>query len=149
MGLYWVSVDAIALSAATAKSVFELATSSTVRVRIVDLSIEFDGVTASAVPVKVEYGRFSAGVTTATSITPEKYDPADGASGTTCKHTTTVEGAGTADDIFFRRIPPTSGMYTQWPLGREPVLAVSTFFRIRLTAAAGVNATFNISWQEG
>lgn len=145
---YCMSVDAIALVAATAKSVAELGTSATVRIRIVEWSVTFDGVTASAIPVKVEVGRFSAAVTTATTFTIDKVDPADGTAGTVAKHSTTAEGAGTADDVKIFRVPPTGGYVMQYPLGREWVMALSTFWRIRLTAAAGVNATFHVTWEE-
>lgn len=148
MALYSMSVDAIALVAATAKSIGELASSATERLKIVEWSVTFDGVTATAVPVKVEVGRFSAAVTTATTFTVDKLDPADGAAGVTAKHSTTVEGAGTADDVLIYRIPPTGGFSIQYPLGREWVIAVSTFWRMRCTAPAGVNATFTVTWEE-
>lgn len=147
MALYVVSVDAVALAAATAKSVLELATPASDRAKIKEWWVDFDGVSGSAVPVKVEVGRFSAGVTTATSAS-EKLDPADGTPSVTAKHSTTVEGAGTADDIIFRRIPPTSGFHYIAPLGQEFVLAVSSFWRMRLTAAAIVNATVGVVWEE-
>jgi hypothetical protein len=148
MALYSMSVDGIALVAATAKSIAELGFSSTNRGRIVSWSVTFDGVTASAVPVKIEVGRFSAGVTTATTFTVDKLDPADGTQTVTAKHSTTTEGAGTADDVEIYRVPPTGGFVMQFPLGREWVMPVSTFWRIRCTAAAGVNATFCVTWEE-
>lgn len=148
MTLYSMSVDAIALVAATAKSIAELGTAATDRARIVEWSVTFDGVTATAVPVKVEVGRFSVAVTTATTFTADKLDPADGAPAAVAKHTTTTEGAGTADDVTIYRVPPTGGLVMQYPLGREWVLAVSTFWRIRCTAPAGVNATFHVVWEE-
>jgi len=147
MALYFLSVDAVALSAATAKSVLELGTSSAVRIKVKEWWVDFDGVTSSAVPVKVETGRFSVAVTTATSAS-EKMDLADGTPATTAKHTTTTEGAGTADDIMFHRISPTAGYHYIAPLGQELVLAVSTFWRMRLTAAATVNATVGVIWEE-
>lgn len=147
MTLYWVSVDAVALTAATAKSLLELGTSATERAKIVEWWVDFDGVSATAVPVKVEVGRFSAAVTTATTAS-EKFDPADGANTAVAKHSTTTEGAGTADDIMFKRVPPTSGFHYIAPQGRELTLAVSTFWRLRLTAAAGVNATAGLIWDE-
>lgn len=148
MALYSMSVDAIALVAATAKSIAELGTSASVRARIIEWSVTFDGVTATAVPVKVEVGRFSAAVTTATTFTADKLDTADPTPGITAKHTTTTEGAGTADDVIIYRIPPTGGFSIQYPLGREWVLPVSAFWRIRCTAAAGVNVTFTVTWEE-
>lgn len=148
MALYALSIDGIALVAATAKTLAELGTASTNRAKIVEWSVTFDGVTASAIPVKIEVGRFSAAVTTATTLAGFKLDAGDGTAATTAKHTTTVEGAGTASDVFIYRVPPTGGFVMQYPLGRELVLAVSTFSRIRCTAAAAVNATFHIVWEE-
>lgn len=147
MALYWVSVDALALVGTTAKSVLELGSSSTDKVKIKEWWYEFDGVTASATPVKIEIGRFSTGVTTATSAS-EKFDTSDGTPSTTAKHSTSTEGAGTADDIIFRRCPPTSGYHYVAPLGQELVLAVSTFWRMRITAAANVNVTCGVIWEE-
>jgi hypothetical protein len=148
VALYCVSVDAIALSAATAKSVIELGTGSGDRARIVQWSVTFDGTSATATPVKVEVGRFSAAVTTATSFTPVKLDAAEGAAAITAKHSTSTEGAGTADAVEIYRVPPTSGMVLQYPLGREWVVGTSGFWRMRLTAAATVNATVQVTWDE-
>jgi hypothetical protein len=149
MSLYIASVDAIALVAATAKSVLEIATPSTADIRIVEWWVDFDGVSASAVPVKVEVGRFSAAVTTATTLTPGKYtNTAAPASGNTTKHSTTAEGAGTASDVIIKRISPTSGFHYVAPLGRELYVPVSGFWRMRLTAPAGVNATVGVIWEE-
>lgn len=147
-GIYIVSVDAIALAAATAKTVFEMATPSTDRAQIKEWWVDFDGVSSTAVPVKIEVGRFSAAVTTATSITPSKLDTADGASACTTKHSTSTEGAGTASDVAIHRVSPTSGYHYVAPLGNEFVMATSAFYRIRLTAAATVNATFGVIWEE-
>lgn len=147
--LYTVSIDAIALVAATAKSLFELATPASARARIVQWWVEFDGVTASAVPVKIEVGRFSAAVTTATTLAGGALDLADVTSLMTTKHSTTAEGAGTfTAGGEIHRVSPTSGILVQYPLGREWVVPVSAFFRIRATAAAGVNAAFGCIWEE-
>lgn len=147
--LYSVSVDAIALVAATAKSVFELGTSASDRVRIVQWSVEFDGNTSTAVPVKIEVGRFSAAVTTATTQAGAQLDLADGTASSTTKHSTTVEGAGTfTAGGEIHRVSPTSGVLIQYPLGREWVIPVSAFYRIRCTAPANVNASFCVIWEE-
>lgn len=149
MALYVFAQDQIALVAATAKSVLELGTASTGRIRIVEWWVDFDGVTATAIPVKVEVGHFSAAVTTATTGTVDKLDTADAAAATVVKHSTTVEGAGTIDaGAVNHRISPTSGYHYIAPLGRERIVAVSTFWRMRLTAAAGVNATVGVIIEE-
>jgi hypothetical protein len=149
MALYTFSIDALALAAATAKTVLEIGVAATDRVKIVAWWVEFDGVTPAAIPVKVEIGRFSAAVTTATTATEKKYDPADAAPSAVVKHSTTVEGAGTAEaGLEIHRIHPQGGLLVQYPLGREEVLAVSTFWRIRVTAAAIVNVTAGVIREE-
>lgn len=148
MALYGLSVDGVALAAATAKTLIELGTASTDRARVIQWWIEFDGVTATAVPVKVEVGRFSAAVTTATTLAGYPLDAADGTATTVAKHTTTTEGAGTFSGGEIHRVSPTAGVIVQYPLGREWGVPVSSFWRLRVTAAAVVNATFGVLWEE-
>lgn len=141
--------DAIALVAATAKSVLELGSAAGSRIAILEWWYEFDGVSASAVPVKVELGRFSAGVTTATTVTADKMDPGSAAALTTSKHSTSTEGAGTpVGTPLAKRCPPTSGFHYVAPPDRLYVVAVSSFWRMRLTAAANVNVTCGVIWRE-
>lgn len=149
MGLYIMSVDAVALGAGTAKSIAELTTASSDQIKLKEWWVEFDGVTATAVPVKVELGTFSAAVTTATTFTAGKYTQADGTPATVAKHTTSTEGAGTIQaHASIHRVPPTSGLWYVAPLGQEQIVPVSAFWRIRCTAAAAVNVTFGVIWDE-
>lgn len=149
MAQYQFTIDGLALVAATAKSVLELTVPATDRAKIISWWAEFDGVTASAVPVKIEVGRFSAAVTTATTGTAGKIDPAEGTPAVVVKHSTSTEGAGTAEaGIEIHRVSPTSGLIIQAPLGRELLMALSTFWRMRITAAAGVNVTAGVVWEE-
>jgi hypothetical protein len=148
MGLYSITVDAIALTAATAKTCIELGTASTDRAYLVAWWVDFDGVSSTAIPVKVEAQRASIAVTTATTLTPEKWDIADGAAAVVAKHSTSTEGAGTLSGGEIHRVHPQSGMFREYPLGRELILPVSAFWRLRLTAAATVNATVGAIWSE-
>lgn len=143
---YVTTVDAVALAAATAKSVLELITGASTRAIITSWWVEFDGVTASNVPVKVEVCRASAGIT-GTTITAVKYKDYAPAAITTVKHTATVEGTVT-DVLEIHRVSPTSGILVQYPLGREIEVPISSFLRLRLTAAAVVNATVGFAWEE-
>lgn len=146
MSLYVASVDAIALTAATALNVIEIATASTARAKLVEWWVEFDGVTSTNTPVKVELARATAAIT-GTTFTPLKFDDFAPTALTTCKHTATV--AGTIGDVLeIHRIPPTSGVLIQYPLGREIQIPVSSFLRLRLTAAQTVNATVGFIWEE-
>lgn len=142
------TVADIALVAATAKTICELGTTSTVPIEIVEWSVTFDGVTATNTPVKVEFQKATAGVTTATTYTMTPVDNSGGTAATVAKHSTTVEGAGTLSSGEIKRIPPSGGYEKQYPLGREWVLAVSGFWRIRCTAASAVNVSFHITIQE-
>lgn len=148
--LYVASVDAIALAAGVAKTVLEVATPATTGIVPTRWWVEFDGVSAAAVPVKVEVGRFSAAVTTATAITPSRknFGNASLASQCTVKHSATAEGAGTPTDVEIHRVPPTSGLFVQEVLGMEWSMGASGFWRIRCTAPAAVNACIGFEWTE-
>lgn len=149
MGQYSVVIDANPVAAATAETIIELGSASTDRIRIKEWWCDFDGVTSTAIPVKVEVGRASTGVTTGTTATAEKMDNAAGATTVTAKHTVTTEGAGTMTPYWIKRIHPQGGSFHyQAVLGSELVLAVSTFWRIRVTAAAVVNVTAGVIWEE-
>lgn len=147
--LYTVNVDGIALAAATLKTVLEVGASATRRTKVIEWWIDFDGATSTAVPVKCTIGRYSAGVTTATSITPDPVDGGDGAYTGVVKHTTSTEGAGTltAASGWAKRIHPQGSFHYQAPLGRELIIPKSGFLRMALTAAAIVNATVGM-WLE-
>lgn len=148
--IYSASFDAVPLVAATAKSVVEIKTPSTTGLVILGWWLEFDGVTAGNTPVKVEVGRFSAAITTLTSLTPAKVNHGNVslASQCTCGYNASTEGAGTASDIEYHRIPPSSGLLIPESLGMEWVVGASGFWRIRCTAAQAVNVTGGIRWTE-
>ena len=149
MPFYSITVDAIALVGGTAKTCLELGTSATVsRALLCAWWVDFDGITATAVPVKVEAQRASAAVTTATTLTGEKFDPADGGPATVSKHSTSTEGAGTLNGGEIHRVHPQTGFFREYPQGRELVIPLSGFWRLRLTAAANVNATVGALWSE-
>lgn len=150
--IYAASVDAIALVAATTKSIFELSAPSTDDARVTAVSLTFDGVTASNSPVKIELGVDDAGATTmtGTALTSAnlRQNSRSTASAMAAKHTATVEGTYAPDFTLFFRVPPTSGMTWQWPLGNELFVPASAFFRIRCTAAQAVNVSFTCEWSE-
>jgi hypothetical protein len=45
-------------------------------------------------------------------------------------------------------VQPTGAYVHRWPLGQEPIIGVSKFVRIRVKAAAAVNALCWIDWSE-
>jgi hypothetical protein len=142
---------------AVVKTMIQLATSASTEARIVEWWWEGDG-SAAATPGTIELMFHTSGAATVTAYTAatdfKKYDPNSRASlmtvGTTASgFTASSEGTpATALGAMVHKVPPTSGIYTQYPLGREPEMAVSTFLRLRNTLASAVNAFCGIAWEE-
>lgn len=143
---YAVTTGAVALTAATAKTVVEVTTTANVPCEWISVDIMFDGVTATAVPVRVDFCTYAA-TGTGTAYTPKRLGQAVGSPASTVKINDTVEPT-TPVILFSWYISPTSGLLYQWPLGRELFHNVSTIQGIRLTAPAGVNAIVNLGIEE-
>lgn len=121
--------------------------------RIVEWGISFDG-SAAATPIKVELLETDVAATVTASVDADitKYGPsvADAAAasvagltlGTSATgYTSTAEGTIAAVRMFdVQFVAPTNQYVKQFPLGREPVIQVAKFGRIRVTAGAAVNA---------
>ena len=152
---------AVPISTGTAiKTHIQLATNTTTpAIRFVEWWAEFDGSTA-ATPIKVELIRHTGGPQTtltayAAADIAKVNDPnaptssiqlgtaLSGYSNTLTEVTPT--GAVSLETHF---VPPTSGIYVQFPLGREPEVQVSAFARGRTTAGAAVNCYFGLMWEE-
>lgn len=142
------------------KTHLQIATNTTTpAIRFVEWWVEFDGSTA-ATPVKCELLRYTGGPqTTLTAYTAgmiTKFnDPNAPASsiqlGTALSgfsNNTTEVAPTTVVSLETHFVPPTSGIYIQWPLGREPEVQVSAFARVRMTAGASVNAYTGVVWEE-
>lgn len=136
------------------KTLLQLATPATAEVKIIEWGISFDGSTA-ATPIKVELFGTTVAATTGTSVTPTVWGntngPASlcvGGTSATC-FSPSVEGTVANYRSFDNQlIAPTNQYVKQFPLGREPMIAISQFARIRVTAAATVNAYCYIIWEE-
>ena len=152
---------AVAITTGTSiKTMLQIATNTTTpAIRFVEWWVEFDGSTA-ATPIKVELIRNTGGA----QSTLTAYVAADiakvndpnaptssiqlgtalsGFNNTTAEVTPT--GAVSLETHF---VPPTSGIYVQFPLGREPEVQVSAFARVRTTAGAAVNCYAGVMWEE-
>lgn len=139
------------------KTLLQIAPASTQSLTIVAWGIDFDG-TAAAAPIKVELidTDVAATVTAAVAAGVIKLSgPNDEAStvqlGTALTgYTASAEGTpgATSRILAFRQVPPNGGYEYEFPLGREPKIAVSRFLRVRVTAAAAVNASCWVRWEE-
>jgi hypothetical protein len=161
--IYWAANGASPTTAAQVpvatgaaiKTLLQIATPSTTGISVIEWGISFDGVTASAVPGKVELLQTDVAATSGTSLTPTIFSIDTtaslcvGGTGATCFSPST-EGTITATRVFdVQHITPNGGLYVkQYPLGREPFITVSKFLRVRVTFAATVNAYTYIIWEE-
>ena len=144
-GIYVATNNAMSTGTST-KTLLELATTSAVRATILSWWVEFDGTSGTATPIAVRIRRGSATIT-GTALTPTKYTDKYDAAATTVKHTATAEGTST-DTLELHYVHPQSGILIQYPLDREIQVPVSSFLRLEVLAAASVNASAGIVWQE-
>lgn len=145
--LYNSNATTVALVAATAKTVLQIATPATTRAKIKQLDISFDGVAGSAVPVLIELlMQTTAG--TMTAVTPVAVDRAAPASLVTAARNATAEP--TAGAVLWAQTvtPAGSTLIFPWPLGDEFKLNVSQFLGVRMTAPAAVNACVTLKHEE-
>lgn len=142
---------AVALSAATAKSVLGVKSGAAFGVDLKKIRVSFDGVTASAVPVLVElcYATFATNApgTNSTSVTPAQVYGRVIAHGVTAARTWTTEPTVlTVLDEWL--LTPNGGLALyDIPLGDTPDSAVAEGFTVRLTAPATVNARATLWWE--
>jgi hypothetical protein len=141
------NTTAVALVAATAKSVAGVLGSSTDTISLVRVKLSFDGVTPTAVPAIVEIGIISA-LGTMSSFTPGQLTGRVLASSCTAGYNATVEPTFVRlIDSFYA--PVLMGNLTEWvPLGEEAVCDPSQGFAVRVTAPAVVNCLPSLYYAE-
>lgn len=147
MHRYSVRVADQALAAATAETLLQLGTPSTRRAKLCEWGVSFDGITAVDEPVLVELLRQTTGGT-ASAATEVPQDQADPAALVVAQSAFTVEP--TAGDVLeAHRVTPNGGLIVKtYALLEEPVMNVSAYLGLRVTAPDVVNATAYFIWQE-
>lgn len=152
---------AVPITTGTAiKTMLQIQAGATVALRIVEWWTEFDG-SAAATPIKVEVLGHTTGpqttlTTYAAADVAKANDPNAGASAITLASNasgfgtaaTEVTPTGTVRNLATHFVPPTSGIYIQYPLGREPEQAGGFYVRHRTTAGAAVNCYAGLTWEE-
>lgn len=135
------------------KTLLQVKPGATKNAKIIEWGISFDGF-AAATPIKCELLETDVAATVTASAAADIVKVDDNALsggdpttaliavGTTATgYTSTGEGTITATRVFDAQLVSPSNQYVkQFPLGREPVIQVSKFGRIRVTAGAAVNA---------
>lgn len=135
------------------RTMLQLATTATNGLYIVEWGISFDG-SAAATPLQVELFGCTGAATMSTALAAadvSKIAAPLGSETIPLQYGTSLSGFATtavtegtvanyrAFDV--QLIAPTSQYVKQWPLGREPESALSTFIRVRVTAPATVNCS--------
>lgn len=147
------AAQAVVTTGTSIKTLMQIKASGTLPAKIVEWGISFDG-SAAATPIKCELLEADVAATVTayvaadlTKLNAEALALGDPTTnliqvGTTSSgYTSSNEGSVTAVRMFdVQFIAPTNQYVKQFPLGREPVIQVSKFGRIRVTAGAAVNA---------
>lgn len=138
---------AVALSPATAKSVIGVAAPATFGLQLKKIHFGLDGVTASAVPGKIEVCSATFATngpgTNSTSITPVQVNGRAITAGFTAAYNWTAGNEPTVLTVVdtFTVSPTGATVIYDFPLGDEPDCDVSKGFVIRCTFGAAVNVT--------
>lgn len=136
------------------KTLLQVKPSATITAKVIEWGISFDG-SAAATPGKVELIETDVAATVTASVANDitKFD-ADALNGgdpttnliqvgtTSTGYTASAEGSITAIRNLDgpQLIAPTNQFIKQYPLGREPIIQVGKFARIRVTFGTSVNA---------
>jgi hypothetical protein len=149
----------VALTAATTKTVLQVATPSTTDIRIFGWGVSFDGASGSAVPVICQLLQTDVAASGLTSLTPDLWGH-DQAPASLCiggaaltghgGGVTPTEGTITAVRAFdSEHVHPQSGYGIIWQAEiHQPRVPVSKFVRIRCKAPANVNVIPWVLWAE-
>jgi hypothetical protein len=135
---------AVALVAATAKTVCGVKAHANSGIQVTAWSVSFDGVTASAVPVFCElvYSTWASNSpgTNSTSTTPRQRAGRVLTAGFTSGRNWTAEPTVLTAAYAELLLTPNGGTFVyDFPLGTEPDSALAEGYAIRCTAPAGVN----------
>jgi hypothetical protein len=146
--IYVVTATNNALAAATAETVIQLVTPATVRARLIEFGVFFDGITSTAEPVDVALSR----QTTAGTASAGTTSPLDAAAPTalcSSQITFTVEPTTTIELGRWMVHPQGGALVIKYDLWAEaPVMNVSTRLGIICTAAAVVNVSAYMKFVE-
>src|SRR5258708_1677797 len=132
---------AVAITTGTAiKTMLQLQMGAQTAGRVVEWWTEFDG-SPAATPIKVEVLRHTGGPQTtlttyaAADVAPAN-DPNAGTSAVTLASNASGFGTGatevtptTVSNLATHFVPPTSGIYIQYPLGRQPKITQAVYLR--------------------
>lgn len=142
-GTPWRANTAAVVTGTSAKTILQVVAAANTRGRILRWGISFDGISATAVPILVEFMRqTTAGTMSALTLVKGDDSLAESLT-TTAQHTATVEP--TPGDVLYRTYVHPQGRYeSQFP----ELFGGSDRVAIRVTAGASVNCVAHMSGEE-
>jgi hypothetical protein len=128
------------------KTLLQVATPSTTRITIHAWGISFDGVTSTSTPILTVLTDVNVAATV-TSLTPEKWESSQQQS-SLCVGGTSATGYNSSNEgsitdarlLDAQLVHPQAGYSIWFPEKDRPVVEISRFLRIRVTAGTTVNA---------
>lgn len=138
------------------KIAIQLATPSSLQIRVIEWGVSFNG-SAAGTPAVCELVQNGTASTCSSAHSTSTILPIGDSTATsrlTMGTTTSGYGNGsvtsaTPDKYFDAQfVAPTSQYVMQWPLGREPVMVVSKFLQLRINTAATYTALAYIKFEE-
>jgi len=147
------TAGAIALTAATAKTILNIINGTNTIARLTEFSVSFDGVTPTAVPVLVEIcycTQAGAGTPTGGTFTPTQIRGATRAPQALGSRNYSAEPTAITTWKPYL-VPAFNGLLVvQFPLGREPEnIVTADGLLLRVTAPAVVNCRAYLEFEEG
>lgn len=139
---------AVSLSAATAKTVIGVIGSATDTLALKRIRVSFNSVTATDAPALVEVGIITAAGTVGTAFTPVQMSGSPLASSASAGYNHSAEP--TYNRIFESTyVPVNNGLMEWWyPLGEEPLCAISQGFAVRITAPQAQSVYASLIYSE-
>ena len=140
------------------RTMLQIASGATIgQMTVVEWGVSYNG-SAAAAGIPTEFFNCTGAATMSTALAATDVVKWNTTEASSIQYSTALSGfataavtEGTVANAFLfdlQHIQPTNQYVKQWPLGREPVGAVATFFRVRTTSAATVNAYIYLVWSE-
>lgn len=152
-----VAVGGVAYTTTGSRMMLQLDVPSTIQLRLIEWGVSFNG-SAAATPNTVELSQAATGTTVTTAHTTSTILPLNDPNAPASRLTMATSGfysgavtrtSTTVDRVFDSQfVAPTSQYIKMWPLGREPVVAVSKKLQISMNLQAAVTALAYVVWEE-
>lgn len=152
-----VATGGVAYTGTGSHMMIQLQVPSTMQIRIVEWGVSFNG-SAAATPHTVELAQANATTAVTTAYTSTTLQPLNDPNAPGSKLTLAGSGyygaavartTATISRVFDSQfVAPTNQFIKLWPLGREPVAAVSSFVQLSANLQAAVTALAYIVFEE-